>query len=135
GSNKLLLLITAVAAGFVLKLVVGGLTIQETYVNITLRQRILLALKTDLFQHLQKLSLTFHDDRRLGDSIYRVNNDAYCLEDLVANLIHLLTAGLTLAGMFVIALTVDWSLALLAAAVAPFISWSVRFYFKRFNPK
>ena len=135
GSNKLLLLITAVAAGFVLKLVVGGLTIQETYVNITLRQRILLALKTDLFQHLQKLSLTFHDYRRLGDSIYRVNNDAYCLEDLVANLIHLLTAALTLAGMFVIALTVDWSLALLAAAVAPFISWSVRFYFKRFNPK
>lgn len=134
-ANKVLLLVLVVAAGFALKGIIGALTVQETYVNIAVRQRMLLALKSALFQHLQRLSFTFHDNRRLGDSIYRVNNDAYCVEDFVASLLRLLTACCTLIGMLWIAFAIDWQLALLAAAVAPLLYVSVQIYFKRFTPK
>jgi ABC-type multidrug transport system fused ATPase/permease subunit len=134
-ANKVLLLVVVVAAGFVLKGIIGALTVQETYVNIAVRQRILLALKSALFQHLQRLSFTFHDNRRLGDSIYRVNNDAYCVEDFVASVLHLLTASCTLLGMLWIAFTIDWQLALLAAAVAPLLYATAQFYFRRFSPR
>jgi ATP-binding cassette subfamily B protein len=133
--SKVTLLIVAVAAVFGLKATAGGLTILETYLNIGVRQRILLALKSSLFYHLQRLSLTFHDNRRLGDSIYRVNNDAYCVEDFVASTVHLLTATCTLVGMLWVVFKIDWQLALLSGAVAPFLYWSVDFYFKRFNPR
>jgi ABC-type multidrug transport system fused ATPase/permease subunit len=133
--SKVPLLVVAVAAGLGLKALAGALTILETYLNIGVRQRILLALKSALFQHLQRLSFTFHDNRRLGDSIYRVNNDAHCVEDFVASTLHLLTASCTLVGMLWIVFRIDWPLALLSAAVAPFLYWSIDFYFKRFNPR
>jgi ATP-binding cassette subfamily B protein len=133
--NKVLLLVMAVAAGLGVKAMAGGLSVLETYLNIGVRQRILLALKSSLFQHLQRLSFKFHDNRRLGDSIYRVNNDAHCVDDFVASTLHLVTASCTLVGMLWIVFRIDWQLALLSAAVAPFLYKSVDFYFKRFNPR
>jgi len=133
--NKSFLLIVAVAAGFGLRLVISGLRIQGTYLSIAMRQRILLALKSDLFQHLQRQSFTFHDNRRLGDSLYRVNTDAYCIDDIVSSFPPLLTSSFTLIGMFCIVLTLDWQLALLASAVAPCLYWSVGFYAQHFTPK
>ena len=130
------LLVVAVTAALGLKAVSGALTLLETYLNIGVRQRILLALKSSLFQHLQRLSLTFHDNRRLGDSIHRVNNDAYCVEDFVASALHLLTAFCTLVGMLWIVFKIDWQLALVAAAASSrYLYWCVDLYFKRFNPK
>ncbi len=133
--NKSFLLIVAVAAGFGLRLVISGLRIQGTYLSIAMRQRILLALKSDLFQHLQRQSFTFHDNRRLGDSLYRVNTDAYCIDDIVSSFPPLLTSSFSLIGMFCIVLTLDWQLALLASAVAPCLYWSVGFYAQHFTPK
>jgi len=98
--NKSFLLIVAVAAGFGLRLVISGLRIQGTYLSIAMRQRILLALKSDLFQHLQRQSFTFHDNRRLGDSLYRVNTDAYCIDDIVSSFPPLLASSFTLIGCF-----------------------------------
>jgi len=133
--SKPLLLLLAVAAVFGLKVLTGGLSVYESYVNIAVRQRILLAVKGDLFQHLQRHSFSFHDSRRLGDSIYRVTNDAYSVEDLVASALHLVTSCVTVVGMLWIALRLDWQLALLSAAVAPFLYGSTRYYFTRFTPK
>jgi len=135
GLNKPVLLIGAVAAGFALRLVISGLRIQGTSLNIGMRQSVLLALKGDLFQHHQRQSFTFHDNRRLGDSIYRVNNDAYCIDDIASSIPPLLTSSFTLVGMFWIVLNLDWQLALLSSAVAPLLYWSVGFYSKHFHPK
>ena len=67
GLDKPFLLIAAVTAGFGLRLLIGLLRLQGTYLNIGVRQRILLALKGDLFHQLQRQSFTFHDNRRLGE--------------------------------------------------------------------
>jgi len=134
-SDKVWLLIAVVAAGLGLKFIITGLTVLESYVNIDMRQRILLALKGELFQHLQRQSFAFHERRRLGDSIYRVSNDAYCAEDIVASTLNLLISAVTLIGMFSIAFTIDWQLALLSAAVIPLLYASFGFYSRQITPK
>ncbi len=134
-ASKLLLLVAAAGAGFALKLLVNALRVQGTYLSIMVRQRTLLALQGDLFQHLQRQSFTFHDNRRLGDSMYRVNSDAYCVDLIVSSLAPLLTSCLTLAGMFWIVLSLDWQLALLAVGVTPFLYKSVGVYCDRLTPK
>lgn len=135
GEDKFFLLIMAVAAGFGLRLLISGLKIPETHLNIDLRQRTALALKSDLFQHLQRQSFVFHDNRRVGDSIYRVSDDAYCVDNILSSLPSLLASSLTLMGMFSIVMHIDWQLALLSSAVVPLLYYCVCYYCKRILPK
>src|SRR5207247_6466224 len=102
--------------------------IQVIYQIVSMRQNILLSCKSDLLHHLQRQSFTFHDNRRLGDSLYRVNTDSYCIDYIVSSFPPLLTSSFTLIGMFWIVLTLDWQLALLSAGVAPSLYWPVLFY-------
>jgi ATP-binding cassette subfamily B protein len=132
---KFTLLALALAGGLGLKLIASALMIQAARVGIDVRQRMLLALKSDLFHHLQRQSFAFHDSRRLGDSVFRINNDAHGVDSFVSNLLQLVTAAITLIGMFWIVVSLDWQLAILSALVAPFLYWSVDFYWKRFTPK
>lgn len=132
---KYSLLALALAAGLGLKLAASGLLILATRSGIDVRQRMLLALKSDLFQHLQRQSFAFHDSRRLGESMFRINNDAHGIDSFVTNALHLITATMTLAGMFWVIVTLDWQLAVLSALVAPFLYWSMNYYWRRFTPR
>jgi ABC-type multidrug transport system fused ATPase/permease subunit len=132
---KYTVLALALTAGLGLKLAASALLIQATRAGIDVRQRMLLALKSDLFQHLQRQSFAFHDSRRLGESMFRINNDAHGIDSFVTNVLQLITAAMTLVGMFWIVVTLDWQLAVLSALVAPFLYWSVNYYWRRFTPK
>ena len=87
-----------------------------------------LDLRSDVFQHAQRLSLAFHDQRRSGMLIYAINSQG----DAVAGMIMIVPALgqslITLLGMLWILLLMDWQMALLAMAVVPFMYYSVRYY-------
>ena len=66
---------------------------------------------------------------RTGDSVYRLDADAYSVNDLIiGGMFPLATSALTLAVMFVILLRLDATLALLSLAVAPFLYLCLRYY-------
>jgi len=84
--------------------------------------RITLETRARLFRQMQRLSILYHDTKGVTDSTYRVQYDALWLQLLaVDTLPTLVTSVFTVVGMILVMLVLDWELALIAMAVAPFM--------------
>jgi ATP-binding cassette subfamily B protein len=102
---------------------VGGLIsfLEAFFVSRASRQ-IVFDLRAGLFNHVQRLSLQFHSNRRTGDLIQRVTSDVRSLKDLFTDTsVTLIHNVLYLAGMTVLVLWLDWQLGLVSMAAAPFL--------------
>lgn len=83
-------------------------------------QRMLAQIRSDLFCHLQKLSMSYHDTHIVGVTVSRVMNDVATINDLLAQgLITLLGDLLVLVGIIVVMLSMNLRLALLTFTVLP----------------
>src|SRR6266404_1978311 len=83
-------------------------------------ERLVLAFRTQLVQHAQRLSLSYHDSKGSADSLYRINQDAAVIDKImVEGIIPCVAAGITLAMMIVVLTRLDWQLALVALGVSP----------------
>jgi ABC-type multidrug transport system fused ATPase/permease subunit len=83
-------------------------------------QRVLANLRSDLFLHLQRLSLGYHDTHIVGVTVSRVMNDVATINDLLSQgVITLFGDALVLVGTIFIMLRMSPRLALLAFAVLP----------------
>ena len=112
----------------------GWLSTWSTTLLVRAGLRMTYDLRCRVYEHLQKLSLVFHEKRPVGDSIYRVTWDTYSIQTLFNNgFIQLVGSGVTLAGIMVIMLRFDVTLTLLALAVAPALGWAIKFYNKRIS--
>src|SRR5207249_503897 len=66
-------------------------------------ERLVLAFRTKLVQHAQRLSLSYHDSKGSADSLYRINQDAAVIDKImVEGIIPFVAAGITLAMMIVV---------------------------------
>jgi ATP-binding cassette subfamily B protein/subfamily B ATP-binding cassette protein MsbA len=111
-----------VAIGTVLIFLLGTLTnVIYTYCSLLLGQRMTYSLATDLFAHLQRLSILFHHRKPVGDLISRVTGDSWCVNTLVTDaIVPAIQALVTLVAMFVVMWNLQPTLTLLALGVAPF---------------
>jgi len=100
-----------------------GMTYVETYMTGWVGERILADMRTELFGHLQKLSLGFYERNRAGVLISRMTNDVEAIDQLVTDGVTTLAQSvLLLGGTAVLLLVLDWRLALATLAVIPFMS-------------
>lgn len=82
--------------------------------------RIVLGFRSALFQHVQRLSLSYHDAAGISDATYRVQYDAPAIQGLTLwGPIPLISAVVTMIGMIVVIGQISASLALVALAVSP----------------
>jgi len=101
-------------------LISGGLRVLNDYTTITIGQRMVNDLRRDLYNHIQRLSLSFHNRQQIGDLMYRVTADTMGIQTLTMNgLFTVLSATALLIGMFVIMFAIDGYLTLLAMCVSP----------------
>jgi ATP-binding cassette subfamily B protein len=92
-------------------------------------EKLVLGFRTQLFQHVQRLSLSYHDSQGTSDSTYRIQYDASAIRYIATDgIIPLITASITLASMLYITFRLDWQLALVALAVSPPLFIIVRIY-------
>ncbi len=90
-------------------------------------QRVLFAVRTKLFRHLQTLSLDFYERERTGRLVARMTADIDAMSDLVTDgLVTLVTALITMVGVAIILVVMDWQLALATLVVAPLIALAAR---------
>jgi ATP-binding cassette subfamily B protein len=95
-------------------------------------ERMVLDFRSQLFQHVQRLSLAFHDRRGSGDPTYRIQNDAPALSQIaIRAILPSITALLTLAGMLYITARLDFQLAMLAVFITPCLFLVTRKYSSR----
>jgi ATP-binding cassette subfamily B protein len=98
----------------------GGVSFAGDYLSTALAERFLLALRSDLLEHIHALSLDFLERRRLGDLLTRLTSDVGAIEEfLLSGAIRAIEQGVRLI-VFVGALFVlEWRLALVALVAAP----------------
>ncbi len=90
-------------------------------------QSAVLALRQDLFAHLQRLSLAFHRRQKSGDLMARLGGDIQTLQEFVVAVgTGLLAHLLTVVGMAAVMFAVDWRFALLVLSVAPLLLFMTR---------
>lgn len=118
-------------------IIVGGnvFTVWNDYLGSKMEQNMVLDLRSDLFAHVQRLSLTFHDKRQTGALMSQINMQAASVGNVVMVIPPLIEAGLTLIGMFVIAMLIDWQLAVIAMVILPLLVYSFGLYGKRIVPR
>lgn len=103
-----LIVISLVAGyGHVMTLVVAG-------------QRSMYDVRTELFRHIQHLSLKFYSQNPIGRLVTRVTNDIEALNEMfTAVLVNLVKDVILIVGTAIILFLLNWRLALVSLAVAP----------------
>ncbi len=88
---------------------------------------VLTDVRADLFAHIQRLSLSFYNRRRTGDIATRLTSDIGRLQEVVSTAVLPLVAHLlTVVGVAVVMLFIEWRLALVAFAVLPLFWFSTQ---------
>jgi len=129
GGSWLVLLVVFVVAGVLLQTANQFVSAYGTQVQVDAGQRMVYDLRYRLFQHLQALGLHHHITTSTGDAVYRVDVDAYAIENLViSGLFPLATSIITLVVMFVVLVKMDVTVALLSLTVVPFLFLCLRYY-------
>jgi ATP-binding cassette subfamily B protein/subfamily B ATP-binding cassette protein MsbA len=134
-SDKLTVLAVATTLGFLTLVVAHGLTVVNSYLDSKLEQHMILDLRSDLFEHAQRLSLAFHDERQTGELMGRINYAASSLGLIVMAIPPIAQALLTLTGMAVVAALIDLKVTLISLSVMPLMYWSLTLYGARIVPR
>ncbi|MFJ9412615.1 ABC transporter ATP-binding protein [Streptomyces sp. NPDC101227] len=110
----------------------GVLDFTDEVTSTWVSERFLLALRSDLFRHVEGLSLGFFERRRLGDVLSRVTGDVdavetFLLSGIVDAIAHVMRLGIFLGVLFFL----RWDLTLLALVIAPMFWFTARRFSRR----
>jgi ATP-binding cassette subfamily B protein len=128
-------IIFAVVASVVIMAVGGLIGIVNEYVTSSIDRRMALDLRSEMLAHSHRLPMTFHDSASTGDVMFRINDRAEAIGKIVVAVPDLALGALTLLGMLFVAFHIDAQLALVSAAVVPFVLWSTRRYTHAIDPE
>src|SRR5215471_821479 len=132
GSDKFAILNFAVLAVFVIAAVGAVSSYFEKYLTTSVGQWVMHDLRRVLYSHIQRLSLSYHDQKRTGDLISRCTTDIDAVQSLISQvLLGLLVNVLTLAGMMLVMLYLNWAFTVIALLVAPALFFVVYHYTHR----
>ena len=99
-----------------------GFEFIQTYTMQLTGQRIMYDLRMRIYEHLQRLDLSYYDRNPVGRLMTRVTTDVDVLNDLfTGGVVAVFGDIFTLLGIMVVMLLMDWRLALVAFAVLPLI--------------
>jgi ATP-binding cassette, subfamily B, bacterial len=127
--NAMALLVVVVVAGVLLQVVNQFVSAYGTQVQVDTGQRMVYDLRHRLFEHLTGLGLHHHITKSTADAVYRVDVDAYAIENLVmSGIFPLATSIISLTVMFGILLSMNVTIALLSLTVVPFLYLCLRYY-------
>lgn len=83
--------------------------------------------RAQLFRHVQRLSLAYHDSRGTSDSVYRIQYDTSAIQYVaIDGVLPFVTASVTFVSMLYVIFKIDWQLALVALVVSPILALSTR---------
>jgi ATP-binding cassette subfamily B protein len=118
-------LLTVLVAGMVaIPIITGVIGVYQTLLSNQVGQSVMHDLRTQVYRHLQRLSLAFFTRTRTGEVQSRIANDIGGIENVVTStatsvLSNVTTVIATVVAMFLL----DWRLAVFALALLPLFVW------------
>lgn len=126
------LLNVMVASMLVIALIDALFTFVGGLLTASIGQRVLYQLRVEVFDHIQRLSISFHKNSRVGDLSARLTSDIQTIQDLVSSgLNSLITNSLSVIGVLTIVTMVDWRFAVLMLGATPLMFFVAGTYRKR----
>ena len=104
----------------------------QSFITSRIGYELVYRLRSELFGHLQQLSLSFHARVRTGELLTKVVSDTSALKDVFAESALTFTSHLlTVIGMFIIMFTLNWRMGLIVLATFPFLSYALFGVYRR----
>jgi ATP-binding cassette subfamily B protein len=127
--------LTAIVGGMVTSQLLGQVVgVVQGRVASSLSHKLAHSLRVELYQHLQRLSLNFFDSRKTGSLMTRLTQDTQELESVLTNGAQFFIANLlTLVGIIIVLLVLDWRLFLFLLIPIPFVILLSRVFRKRMH--
>jgi len=111
------LVVVVLLAVFILQALLEAV---QSYLITSFGERLSFDLRTKLFQHLQRLPLSFFDHRRTGELMSRVTNDVTVVQtSLTNNVLPIVSQVVMLVGSVVIAVLINWRITMVILVVGP----------------
>ena len=83
-------------------------------------EKLVLDFRTQLFWHVQRMDLLFHDTRGTNEVAYRIQNDAPAVQYIfLQGVMPLVSSVLSFVALLYVTLRLDWVLAVVAVSVSP----------------
>jgi ABC-type multidrug transport system fused ATPase/permease subunit len=101
-------------------LVTGFFSYYQQFLTSRIGYQIVYLLRGELFDHLQRLSLSFHNRARTGELMSKITADTNTLRDVYAeSALVFSTQVFSVAGMLVVLMMIDWKLGLITMGSFP----------------
>jgi len=92
-------------------------------------------LRVRVYEKIQSLSMNYFHDKQTGDLMSRTVNDSATFELLYAHIIHeTITNIVTVLGVTIVLLSINWQLALLTCIPIPFMLYSSKIFVTKIRP-
>lgn len=120
GTDRMSIVRFAAVAALVIAVVGAVCSYWEKFLTTSVGQWVMHDLRMSLYAHVQKLSLSYHDNKQTGDLLSRVTSDIDSVQSFIAS--GVLSAAidvLTLVGMIGVMFYANWRFTLIALSVAP----------------
>jgi ATP-binding cassette, subfamily B, multidrug efflux pump len=114
-----------------LLVLITGLVLRYLHVLLLsiIGQRIMFDMRSQMFDHLQRLSLSYFDHNPVGRLMTRLTNDIDALNEMfTSGAISILGDVLTILGITILLLVINWQLALVTFIVMPPLFWIASYF-------
>jgi len=113
----------------------AGLTFVRSYMAHVAGWGVVADVREYIYEHMQRLSLRFYEDKQVGNLMSNVVNDTDLFEQFIAHAIpDVVVNAITLLGVTAVLFSLNWKLTLLSTLPIPLVILSLRVYAKYVRP-
>jgi ATP-binding cassette subfamily B protein len=116
-TNKLILLGVALLA---IPAVTGIINVFQRRLNATVGEGVIYDLRSSLFARLQRMSLRFFTNTKVGELMSRLNNDVVGAQNAISNtIVNIVTNLIEAIALLAVMLTLEWRLTVVSVLILP----------------
>ena len=105
----------------------GGLSVIQRWLNAAIGEGVIYDLRAALYAHLERMSLRFFTNTKVGELMSRLNNDVVGAQNAISNtIVSMITNIIQGAVVLTVMLTLEWRLTLISIAILPLFILAAR---------
>lgn len=126
-SKDLNQLTTFAAALLLIPIFNSGIGILQRRLNVTVGEGVIYDLRVSLFTRLQRMSLRFFTNTKVGELMSRLNNDVVGAQNAISNtIVGIITNLVQTVAILAVMLTLEWRLTIASVLILPLFILAVR---------
>jgi ATP-binding cassette subfamily B protein len=108
-------------------LVTGGVNVIQRRLNATVGEGVIYDLRVSLFSRLQRMSLRFFTNTKVGELMSRLNNDVVGAQNAISNtIVGIATNVVQTVAILAVMLTLEWRLTIVSVVILPLFILAAR---------